>query len=300
MLSNVRVLVVGSLFTLAACGGGGGGGGVATGVSNPPPSQTIQFSGFSSMPNDGTVEISGTMVERNYSQDLGTGDVNFVGSASGPYAGSLTLTSSGGDLSEIDLATFFAPSLFGEGSTLSDSGSLLTVVAANGTDLGFIADPIDLGFEHQSFGMWLTGIGTGNGQFGVGSFGSETPNGALPTTTTASYNGASIGVVRFSDGQPYASASNISISTDFTTATISSSSTSISNLNTASILAAPGLDFTGTGPVSGSSFTSLVSGTSITGTANGTFYGPNAEEVGGTFSASGTGIDYIGSFGGIR
>jgi len=66
--------------------------------------------------------------------------------------------------------------------------------------------------------------------------------------------------------------------------------------------AAPELDFSGTGNVSGNTFTADVSGSGagagINGTANGVFYGPDAEEVGGTFSTQGTGgVSYIGAYG---
>ena len=69
-------------------------------------------------------------------------------------------------------------------------------------------------------------------------------------------------------------------------------------MNTESESLAPGLDYSGEGSVSGSSFAANISGPATSGTANGVFYGPNANEVGGTFSATGAGISHVGSFGG--
>ena len=57
------------------------------------------------------------------------------------------------------------------------------------------------------------------------------------------------------------------------------------------------LDFNGGGPVSGTGFSASVSASTTSGTANGQFYGPTAQEVGGTFGLTGGATTYIGSFG---
>ena len=61
----------------------------------------------------------------------------------------------------------------------------------------------------------------------------------------------------------------------------------------------PEWNFTGTGNVTGAGFEATINGMEITnGKAYGHFFGPNAEEVGGTFGAElmGNGF-YVGSFG---
>ena len=60
------------------------------------------------------------------------------------------------------------------------------------------------------------------------------------------------------------------------------------------------LDFTGSGPVSGSVFKASVDANfsvPVSGSADGQFYGPSAQEVGGTFGLDGSDLTYIGSFG---
>jgi hypothetical protein len=94
--------------------------------------------------------------------------------------------------------------------------------------------------------------------------------------------------------------SGIEIETNFVNVQVTSTSTNARNLNSGATIPAAGLDFTGSGPVSGSGFTANVSGTLTSGTANGSFYGPQAQEAGGTFRTSGGGVTYVGAFGAKR
>jgi hypothetical protein len=167
-----------------------------------------------------------------------------------------------------------------------------------------IANNEAAGFEYQTYGAWLTGFNTGSGNVGVGSFGAKTASSAMPTGTTATYNGASTGFINYADGVPGRTTSKVTVSTDFSTATISSSSSLVTFVD-----AIGGtdqdhrLDFTGTGPVSGSGFTATVDSdfpAPVSGSVDGQFYGPSAQEVGGTFGLTGSGVDYIGSFGGKK
>ena len=64
---------------------------------------------------------------------------------------------------------------------------------------------------------------------------------------------------------------------------------------------ASGLDFESTSSsVNGATFSTVIAGTNVSGKAKGTFYGPTAQEIGGTFSSSAGGVEYIGAFGGDR
>jgi hypothetical protein len=77
-----------------------------------------------------------------------------------------------------------------------------------------------------------------------------------------------------------------------------SKDTSGVNLSTGAVVVAKELDFNGTGSVNGATFSAPISGTVVNGNAKGTFYGPTAQEIGGTFSSSAGGVEYNGAFGG--
>jgi hypothetical protein len=97
--------------------------------------------------------------------------------------------------------------------------------------------------------------------------------------------------------QPFITSSDVSVNTDFINVTVDSSSTKKLHAVTALESSASNLDFTSTSTVSGTSFSGTVTGGDVAGTVSGEFYGPSGVEVGGVFSASGSGGDYFGAFG---
>lgn len=157
----------------------------------------------------------------------------------------------------------------------------LVFTSPDGQFIAFV-DPAIAGFEHQTFGVWVE-RDYPTRLLGVASFGNRTAAGSLPAGT-APYNGGSLGFAAEFDGDWYVTVSDIRITTDFATASISSAGTEIVRASTMSAFTAPGLDFTGSGPVSGTGFSAPVTGgLGLSGDATGQFYGPGAEEVGGTF-----------------
>lgn len=182
-------------------------------------------------------------------------------------------------------------------------GMLIGAGSRDGEKFALIANSIGQGWEHQSFGVWTTGIVSGSGVTGAASFGSRTARENMPGAgTAATYNGSGLGVAKLSDGKLYNTLSDVTVeTTDFTTVSISSANTRKFDLETAVWSSESGLDYTGTGSVSGNGFVANISGTDTSGTANGKFYGPRAEEVGGTFRATGSGgVVHAGAFGGAR
>lgn len=283
----VRSAVSSLLFlTVAACSGGSGGGSSSSGTS---------FSGFSELPEDGVTVIEGQAVTADYTADLSSGDVEVEGSPS-TNSSSAKVTTANGSASALGLTT--------QGQTVtldqvSDQGDIIGFTNDDETSAAFFANPDESGFEHQTFGTWLTGYGTGSGTVGAGSYGTKTKASSIPANATASYSGVGLGVARLADGQPHLTASKVDVSTDFDTVTISSEDTLAVSVNTGASTDASELDFTGTGDVSGSGFSVSVSGSGTSGSAQGQFYGASAEEVGGTFETSGSGgISHIGAFGG--
>ena len=129
----------------------------------------------------------------------------------------------------------------------------------------------------------------------------------MPGTGTATFTGLASGFYVDNLGIPYFTAANMSANADFGARTIGFSTTNstMSDLNTgAGPMSATGLNLSGTLTyTSGSSrFTgSVTSVNGMSGNANGRFYGPNAEEIGGVYGVAATGVgSMLGAFGGRR
>jgi len=96
--------------------------------------------------------------------------------------------------------------------------------------------------------------------------------------------------------------SDISVEADFDHSSVAMASTDtvFVDIDSGNFLsAAPELDFAGNGNIDGSSFDVEIGSflNELSGTANGQFYGPNAEEVGGTYVTGDGSTSYTGSFG---
>lgn len=138
---------------------------------------------------------------------------------------------------------------------------------------------------------------------GTTSFGRRTGSSKMPDTGRASYVGGSKGALVIDGTLPVRTRSRMQIDVDFR-----SESIQISSTNTRSGETRLPLDFAGSGRISGAAFSGTVSGGqvlgNIDGETTGRFYGPNAEEVGGTFSLNGrfggATRNYVGSFGAKR
>lgn len=291
---------------LAACGGiagidfdGGGGGSSSggSGVQGPistTPAQKIN------LPQNGTATLNGRAVVQSFTKNQTTQQVA-VQSQSQPADSNVTLTTSGGNI--VALTGAAAGSNVIVDSRTGDivqQGTVTTVFNSPDRDKGVLfVDPSRTRFEYQTFGTWIVGRNQTAGTATAGSYGSVTPTADMPSGRTATYSGASSGVARLSDGLQYQTSSVVNVTTDFSSATISSTSTNAGSLVVGvPDRAAPELDFSGSGAISNSGFTATVAGTGTRGEAYGVFYGPNADEVGGTFQTSGAGgVSHIGAFG---
>lgn len=255
-----------------------------------------QFSSFANYPVNGTVSIDGQAATGQYTANLGSGVVA-VGAISGPNSATALDTVKNGQSVALQIQ---APGSnvswnTNNGDTATVSGGVVGYVSADGSKVGFQTSQSALGYQYQTHGIWITGYNTGAGTMGVGTFGNRTKTGSVPGSAT--YNGTSLGILADSAGQPFVTVSAVNITTNFSTATVTSTGTTKVNLNTANSSSAANLDFSGSGLVSGNKFSASISGTGISGSAAGLFYGPNGTETGGTFVGSGTGGTYAGSFG---
>jgi hypothetical protein len=291
---------------LTACGGGGGSGGV--GVTVTP------FTSWSAVLPGSTIVASGDSQQGTYSYNTGTEKVTAttVGvqqsgatftesfSATPPFYLAQTVrfqTASGTDIRftrGVDTFGF-----------LNINSYFWFVESADGTKNAIMADPVETGWEYQSFGIWTTGVGTGSGTHGAASAGAPTPAGSIPTSGTATYLGFAGGRHVASDGTYYYTLAAMQTTANFATRQLAFSTTYTEQ--TADLISSAensSLRMTGTlNYASGSNqFSGAISTDGgMTGSATGRFYGPAAQEIGGTFSATGPGVQsYGGAFGGAR
>ncbi|WP_425093292.1 transferrin-binding protein-like solute binding protein [Tropicimonas sp. S265A] len=188
-----------------------------------------------------------------------------------------------------------------QGDTVQVGPLTTTFRSQDGREFAVIVNPEAVGFEHQSLGAWGNTIAVSNGTLGVASYGDTTPSASIPAEgTSASYSGLSLGFAEVG-GTSFATESGVQVNTpDFKSVTMVSTGTIGSPLNAGSSGAvdlSSSLDFGSTGTISGNGFQTTINTTGLTGSVDGRFYGPDAEEVGGTFRATGSGINYFGAFG---
>ena len=300
-----------TVFSLSACLGGGG---------SPSPVPSPRGADELTLPENGTLSFDGEAVVVTYSvEERNGGDWDTYDPISSEVESTVRLTTSN---SKIVGASFEAPSLSASPSTPNSLGRLgnVAVVALStfretGTEKigAMIIDRTNPNqrFKYQTFGVWYYDPepDEAGGHVGAHTYGEPTSTNNVPSSETATYSGASTGfaltAVDTAADKGFYVTSQIDVTTDFRTATITSSNTHVRDLDT--LVAGPRdtLDFTGTGNVTGAGFKADINGMEIiNGKAYGHFYGPNAEEVGGTFGAELMGGDlfdgngfYVGSFG---
>jgi hypothetical protein len=196
-------------------------------------------------------------------------------------------------------------------STPQASGSFSGISCSDGvcgaetaTSFVIAIDAPAIGWDYQSFGVWLTSSPT-TFQVGAMSAGVVTPGSAVPITGTGSFLGVASGFYVDPFGQPFGTAAVMNAEVNFTDREIafSTTQTSLINLNTGSQPVGTGLNLSGalTYVAGSSQFSGTVNTQSpgLTGTANGKFFGPTAQEIGGVYSLSGAG-KMIGAFGGRK
>lgn len=265
---------------LAACGGG---------ADDVPLSA---FNGFSGVPLNGTYSMNGRLTSRSLTTVSGE-TVLSADPVDDNVAAEIAMENQNGDVVALVInggqtfASVDGTPTGGAGFLVFDDG-VTTLVAS---------DPVTFGTEYSAFGLGIQDAGSANGNVFVGTFGRGTPANDVPTAS-ATYAGASVGFYVSGTDTAYLTSSDITVTTtDYTTALITSQSTAIADLETADTGAAPELDFEANISLSGSEFTGPFAGTGISGRLDGAFYGPAAQEIGGTFSGNGSAGAYIGSFG---
>ena len=182
-----------------------------------------------------------------------------------------------------------------------------TVFAVNKQGVGaIVVNPYDAAFEYQTFGAWGSyANGPQPSNASAASLGSATSVTGMPSTGSAIFTGYSAGMY-YQGAAGYFTAANMSAGVDFAARTIALNTTNTvvtGAVTGAASIQSPTLNMTGYGTyASGTSrFSgSLTTANGMIGTMTGQFYGPNANEIGGTYFATGSQGYTVGGFGGKR
>lgn len=298
------------LALVAGCGGGGGG--------SAGGSTTIgSFVKWSAVPNPGSVKISGDATYTSYTAPAPAFLVTSVDPVTQTPDASVTITyRSDGTISAIDLSVPATPSGVmsirwdeNGGDSIVETTTHVIASDAAGSTLGISANAIPRGWEYQTFGMWLTGYGTGSGTFGGVSVGAQTAASAVPTTGSAIFNGSLLGGYIDASGQPWLVDASLTANVDFASRSVSLTSSgsvkyNVNNFGSAGV-SDSSLDITGTltySPATNSFSGTLSTAGGLNGVSSGRFYGPSAEELGGTFhfTQAGSVETFIGAYGAKR
>lgn len=307
-----RILWLTPVAVLIGCGGGGGSssGGNSGGGAIP----TVPFTSWSDVRPNTEIVAPAISTEATYSTnsaDTTTAVGNFTGytgiefretfGADG-FITKASFTTGDGDRLVFDTAQ---GALFGPIA----NGFATAAVNAELTEIAIAVEPIPQGWNYQTFGVWSRDpAGNNSGRVGAISTGNFTATNNIPSTGTATFTGAAAGLYVAPNGTTGGVvAADMAMVVDFSTrvAGFATANTTLSPDGIQTFRAFPALDLTGSLQVANSQ--NLMSGTvsttssALTGDINGKFYGPNAQEVGGTFGLKGAGVEaYVGGFGGKR
>jgi len=298
------ILILITLFLLVACSGAktnnSGVENAFTSWNASPPNSAVNFTAG----NSSSVSSVGSISQQDSSI---SGSMNFDSSRN---LNSATFTPFGGTTITFSIAN---------GSTifLDSSGGNYFLKDKAGSTIGITPNPYLQGFQYQTYGAWGPAVASGSGG-GSGtstlttsyaiSIGSATAGSAIPVVGSATFTGAAGGYYYVSASQTNVTSASMSATVNFSSRSInfSTSNTSTVNSVTGGYANAASLNLAGTmsyaagsgrfsGPVT------TTGGGALQGNLLGAFYGPNANEIGGTFSLnSPTGATFIGGFGGKR
>lgn len=306
---KLKLLFLSSLV-IAGCGGGGGGGANSSITAFVKHSEIeagdeIRFSNGRSIEGEYIWDSDSDKITSSSSSSHTTltADVTY-GTGDTPAervdnsAVTVNVARTGGENLTFDCATDTCGYLIADPTQYA-------YVTANGEDY-LIGGDRSLNNDYVSYGTWITGAGTGSGTFGVFAVGNETPTSSMPSAGSGSYAGTSNGFYIDSDGDNFYTVSDIGVNVNFATGvlTLNSSNTQAS-ANLTNWSNDTSLDFTATGSINSGTNSFDADATSVgaginTLSTGGEFFGPNAENIGGTWKGidGATSESYVGAFGG--
>jgi hypothetical protein len=300
-VSVSRAIVVSFVAAIAGCGGGGGGG------SSPPQIVDAPFTSWQAVqPNtrytipgisqtaSGTMDVTGTVTSATLAPvDTAASTVQVTYNSSG-VPSAITINTPQSNL------TFDNSS----GNSLTCSGG--GCVGSTPTAVGGTIDPIAVAWNYQTYGFWAQ-VPTSATTWLTGaiSVGAPTPASAVPTSGTAMFNGTASGFYVDSVGNLNVTTASMTANADFSARSIgfATSNTVLMPVIAGGNIPNSGLDLSGTLTYSAGTnqFSGPVATTApaLSGTATGQFYGPSAQEIGGTYGLTGSGVSHmLGAFGG--
>ncbi|WP_419175946.1 transferrin-binding protein-like solute binding protein [Desulfosediminicola sp.] len=284
-----------TLVSISGCGGGS-----SSGTVNA-------LAPFQMEANGTTITASGQSINTDWSLDEYGHTTDIIAQNSINSSATLNYDSQG-KITSIAVTTPYSSASWsaGNGEIYHDS---LVAIGNSDSDFCIFIDPlnVDIDFGYQTFGVWQTGLDPYQGPGGAISFGKQTPDSAVPATGLAEFYGLTAGTYVDEDGSRlYLTISGLYVEADFSDRSLWFASYDTEKFNMLSLTEnglAPELDMRGTLSYDSgnNAFTGDVStANEMSGTASGTFYGPNAEELGGVFALSGPGeAQYTGSFGAV-
>jgi hypothetical protein len=312
-------------LTLSVLLSGCGGGGSSSAPASPDPTVNYTpqaFVNMDSIQNGTTVRFSGPSVQTDLTVNPGVAVTNLYNVGDTGNSTVDVTYDFNGRIIKLDLNHSLGTNLVFEGSAgdaVADASTvlgsefegILFATGDSGAKFGMAADGknADIDFNYQTFGVWEKGRGTTSGEVVATSVGVTTVN--VPASGSATFSGWTGGAFLDTAGEyDYLTASELTAVADFSARSVSitSENTVMYNMIAERLTTDPNagaaLDFTGTLTYSANSNSlsgSMTTTGGPTGTMTASFYGPNAEEIGGTFHGTGTGFElFTGSFGAKR
>lgn len=179
----------------------------------------------------------------------------------------------------------------------SGDSRLVYARASDWTRAAIAADPTKLGWAYQSFGVWQTGVGAPTGSAGAASVGAATAGGGVPASGTAVFGGMVGGIYLDAAGVDRWVSGELAVGVDFAARTASVASTVLTDTSGKTYR-----DLAVSGTLAYQAGSNRLAGTlstaRLSGLANAQFYGPKAEEIGGTFILTPTAGNSLERFGG--
>jgi hypothetical protein len=292
--------------TLAACGTGGGGGGergtpsqIPPAAGQPPaPDQTAQRQTTppNNTPRTDVAFTSFSAVQPNQNVMMNGASNLTLGFDSQRKLTALAISAPEGNVSFDQSA----------GHSISCSGGGICS-ASSPTASAIIGDALGSGWNYQTYGAWAVQSGPTSFVLGGVSAGNATPGNAVPTTGTGTFFGNASGYFIDAAGMRSTTSAAMIANVDFQNRAIGFTTVDTTLLNSTPGPGSRKQELDLSGSLSWAAGVNNFSGQvqtrdgNLNGSASGKFYGPTAQEIGGTYQLGGGGVSrMVGGFGGIK
>lgn len=285
MNSKLFLLSTISVACLAGCGGGGGGGVIPdatfTSWSTVQPNTTVTMNAISREVDEVGLRDLSTTSSLTFTNDS---NYNWTALSIQTPTSTVSFSTSNGDTIESNLG-----------------GALGVAYNSAQTKTALATDPEFFGWDYQSFGVWADASNPSTASIGVISAGAATAGSAIPTSGLATYTGMAGGIYVDASDNVFLTYADLNVGANFVTRQLNFSTTGTANLDNNASMSSLNMSGTLSYNAGTNAFSGVVTSTnSMTGTANGRFYGPAAQEIGGVFFVEGSAGGYGGAFGGKR